>query len=125
MIFVSSLKGIVHKLHLDDLARSMNECRKDTRGGFLIPVTVKLTDPEYERYRHLEINWEISPITKDDLPDEFSPQAVKTVDMFRRKTIDLPYECRYCLIMKQEILYHAIFQMILKIKLNLRYIRSF
>ena len=27
------------------------------------------------------------------LPDIFSPQAVKTVDMFRRKTINLPYEC--------------------------------
>ena len=26
-------------------------------------------------------------------PDVFSPQAVKTVDMFRRKTINLPYEC--------------------------------
>ena len=84
---------IVRTLHLDDLFKSMKECWNDPRGGFLIPVTVKLTDPEYERYRHLEINWEISPITKDDLPDEFSPQAVKTVDMFRRKTFDLPYEC--------------------------------
>ena len=84
---------IVRTLHLDVLFKSMKKCWNGPRGGFLIPVTVKLTDPEYERYRHLEINWEISPITKDDLPDEFSSQAVKTVDMFRRKTFDLPYEC--------------------------------
>jgi len=93
MISLHQLKRIVHKLHLDDLAKSMNECRKDTRGGFLIPASAKVTDSEYARYRHLPIVWSLPPITKDDLPEEFSPRAVKTVDMFRRKTIDLPYEC--------------------------------
>jgi hypothetical protein len=93
MISKASLKEIVHKLHLDDLAKSMNECRKDTRGGFFITVSAKISDAEYSRYRHLPINWSIEPITEDDLPSEFSPNAVKTVDMFRRKTIDLPYEC--------------------------------
>lgn len=48
---------------------------------------------DYSKYRHLPINWSIPPITKEDLPEEFSPQAVKTVDMFRRKTIDLDHEC--------------------------------
>jgi len=93
MISLHQLKRIVHKLHLDDLAKSMNECRKDTRGGFLIPASAKVTDSEYARYRHLPIDWSLPPITNDDLPEEFSPRAVKTVDMFRRKTIDLPYEC--------------------------------
>ncbi len=53
MTSISSLKEIVHKLHLDDLAKSMNKCRKDTRGGFLIPTSAKVTDSEYARYRHL------------------------------------------------------------------------
>ena len=61
--------------------------------GFLIPATAKIMDPEYERYRHLPINWSISPLTEDGLPDEFSPLAVKTVDIFRRKTFNLPNEC--------------------------------
>lgn len=59
----------------------------------MIPTSAKVSDTDYSKYRHLLINWSISPITKDDLPDEFSPQAVKTVDMFRRKTVDLPHEC--------------------------------
>lgn len=93
MISPHQLKRIVHKLHLDDLAKSMNECRKDTRGGFLIPASAKVTDSEYARYRHLPIDWSLPPITNDDLPEEFSPRAVKTVDMFRRKTFNLIDEC--------------------------------
>jgi len=72
MISLHQLKRIVHKLHLDDLAKSMNECRKDTRGGFLIPASAKVTDSEYARYRPLPIDWSLPPITKDDLPEEFS-----------------------------------------------------
>lgn len=93
MISINNIKKIVHKLHLDDLARSINECRKDNSGGFLIPTSAKVSDSEYARYRYLPINWPLPPLTKEDLPKEFSPQAVKTVDMFRRKTIDLPFEC--------------------------------
>lgn len=93
MLSKSSLKQIMHKLRLDDLAKSMNECRKDNTGGFLIPTSAKISDSEYAKYRHLPINWSIAPITKEDLPSEFSYQAVKNVDMFRRKTIDLSYEC--------------------------------
>lgn len=93
MMITDNIKKIAHRLHIDDLLKSMNECRKDNSGGFLIPTSAKISDSEYARYRHLPINWSIPPITKDDLPEEFSPQAVKTVDMFRRKTIDLPYEC--------------------------------
>lgn len=66
---------------------------RDNRGGFLILFEVKITDKEYERYRHLPIDWSLSPITKADLPEEFSEKAVKTVDIFRRKTIGLNFEC--------------------------------
>ncbi len=92
MMSINTIKKIVHMLHLDDLARLMNECRKDNTGRFLIPTSAKVSDSEYARYRHLPINWSLPPLTKEDLPREFSPQAVKTVDMFRRKTIDLPFE---------------------------------
>ena len=93
MIPKISLNQIVNKLHLEGLVKSMWEFRRDNSGGFLIPTSAKVSDTDYGKYRHLPINWSISPITKDDLPDEFSPQAVKTVDMFRRKTVDLPHEC--------------------------------
>ena len=52
-----------------------------------MPTSAKIVDSEYARYRHLLINWSIAPITKEDLPDEFSLRAVKTVDLFRRKTL--------------------------------------
>jgi hypothetical protein len=93
MMSKGSLNKIVHKLHLEGLSKSMREFRRDHTGGFLIPISAKVSDTDYGRYRHLPINWSISPITEDDLPVEFSPKAVKTVDMFRRKTVDLPYEC--------------------------------
>ena len=32
-------------------------------------------------------------ISSEDLPDEFSQKAVKLVDLFRRKTAHLSYEC--------------------------------
>lgn len=93
MISKNSINNIIHKLHLDGFINSQKELLKDNRGGFLIPVSVKVTDVEYGRYRHLPINWSIPPITKEDLPDEFSKKAVRTVDMFRRKTFDLDCEC--------------------------------
>ena len=93
MMSKSSLNKIVHKLHLEGLFKSMRELRRDNRGGFLIPTSAKVSDTDYSKYRHLPINWSISSITEEDLPSEFSPPAVKTVDMFRRKTVDLPYEC--------------------------------
>ncbi len=93
MISLNSLNQILNKLNFTGLVKSMNECLHENSGGFLIPSSSKLTDVEYARYRHLEVNWSISPVTKDDLPSEFSPQAVKTVDMFRRKTVDLNFEC--------------------------------
>lgn len=94
MIIKNSIfNNMAHKLHLDELVKSQKRLLKDNRGGFLMPIEVKITDKEYERYRHLPINWEISSITKDDLPEDFSEKAVKTVDMFRRKTYDLDCEC--------------------------------
>lgn len=93
MISKNSINNIVRKLHLDEFIESHKRLLRDNRGGFLIPFEVKITDKEYERYRHLPIDWSISPITKDDLPAEFSDKAVKTVDMFRKKTHDLNVEC--------------------------------
>ena len=93
MISKSGLKNIANKLHLDGFIESQKELLRDNRGGFLIPASAKIKDVEYARYRHLPINWSISPITKNDLPEEFSQRAVATVDMFRRKTYDLECEC--------------------------------
>ena len=93
MISKNSICNIIHKLHLDDFIESHKRLLKDNRGGFLIPLEVKISDKEYERYRHLPVDWSLPPITKDDLPEEFSQKAVKTVDMFRRKTFNLDVEC--------------------------------
>ena len=93
MISKNSINNIVHKLHLDEFIESHKRLLRDNRGGFLIPFEVKITDKEYERYRHLPIDWSLSSITKDDLPVEFSDKSVKTVDMFRRKTYGLDIEC--------------------------------
>ena len=64
----------------------------NNKGGLLIPTSFKIKDFEFMKYRHLSVNWEIKPVTANDLPEEFSPKAVKLVDMFRRKTINLNYE---------------------------------
>ena len=93
MISKNSINNMVRKLHLDDFIESHKSLLKDNRGGFLIPFEVKITDKEYERYRHLSVDWSIPPITKDDLPDEFSQKAVNTIDLFRRKTFNLDIEC--------------------------------
>ena len=93
MISRNNIKNIVHKLHLDGFIESQKELLRDNRGGFLIPIEVKITDKEYEKYRHLPINWDIPPINNEHLPEEFSQKAVNTVDMFRRKTYDLKCEC--------------------------------
>lgn len=87
------LKKFAHYLNWDERLKTFRKFRKDNSGGFLIPSSSKAIDLDFERYRHLPVNWSVAPITKDDLHDEFSPRAVKTVDMFRRKTVDLPYEC--------------------------------
>lgn len=93
MISKNSICNIIHKLHLDDFVESHKRLLKDNLGGFLIPLEVKISDKEYERYRHLPVDWSLPPITKDDLPEEFSQKAVKTVDMFRRKTFNLDVGC--------------------------------
>lgn len=89
----SILTNMFQKLHLDGFLDSQKRLWEDNRGGFLIPIEAKIADEEYKRYRHLPINWNIPPVTKDDLPCEFSQKAVNTVDMFRRKTFDLDCEC--------------------------------
>ena len=49
-----------------------------------------LTD--FERYRKLKIE-DVSSISPDDLPNEFSAKSFKTVDEFIKKTKNLDYEC--------------------------------
>ena len=93
MISKQDFKNLIHKIHIDSFVDSHKRLHEDNRGGFLIPIEFKIKDKEYERYRHLPVNWSISPITKNDLPKEFSQKAVNTVDIFRRKTFDLDVEC--------------------------------
>ena len=64
----------------------------DDWGALLVPMSLKLEDTEFMKYRHLPVNWQIKPVTGNDLPEEFSQEAVKLIDLFRRKTIDLTYE---------------------------------
>ena len=64
----------------------------DDKGALLVPTSLKLEDTEFMKYRHLPVNWQIKPVTGNDLPEEFSQEAVKLIDLFRRKTIDLTYE---------------------------------
>lgn len=47
------LKKIVHFLKLERQLELLKEFHNDNRGGLLISVTAKITDKEYERYRHL------------------------------------------------------------------------
>ena len=65
----------------------------DNNGALLIPTELLLEDEEFLKYRHLEVNWNIKAITKKDLPNDFSNKAVKLIDLFRKKTINLDYEC--------------------------------
>ena len=69
-----------------------NPLNLDNRGGLLIPINLKIRDEDYCKYRHLEMNPHINSLTCEDLPCEFSQKAVRLVDVFRRKTIDLDYE---------------------------------
>ena len=84
---INNIKKIVRIFHLDELAKSMKECLNDNTRGFLIPASAKLSDSEYECYRFLPVDWSIPPITKEDLPSEFSPQAVKTVECSEEKQL--------------------------------------
>lgn len=90
MISINSFKKIVRDLHLDKIYDSVKECCHDARGGFLIPTSAKVKDSENAKYRHLPINWDLSPITKDDLPEEFSPQAVKPLTCSEEKPLICP-----------------------------------
>lgn len=84
MISNSTLKKIIYlKNHFPKL---------DDKGALLVPTSLKLKDIEFMKYRHLPVNWQIRPVTGNDLPSEFSPKAVKLIDLFRRKTIGLTYE---------------------------------
>lgn len=47
----------------------------------------------YDEYAKLKLSCDSPSIRKEDLPDEFSDKAFKTVDEFIKKTYELDYEC--------------------------------
>ena len=65
----------------------------DNVGAFVLPIELRLQDQEFLKYIHLDVDWDVDSISAEDLPGEFGPHAVKLVDLFRRKTANLPYEC--------------------------------
>ena len=80
------------KSQISKAVHFFNPLNLDNRGGLLIPVNLKIKDRDYCKYRHLKMNPYINSLTSEDLPCEFSKKAVRLVDVFRRKTIDLDYE---------------------------------
>ena len=70
-----------------------NSISIDNRGVFVLPSELKLKDQEFLKYCHLDVDWDVDSISKEDLPPEFCKKAVNLVDLFRRKTANLPYEC--------------------------------
>jgi len=70
-----------------------NSLSIDNRGAFVLPSELKLKDQEFLKYCHLDVDWDANSISKEDLPPEFCKKAVNLVDLFRRKTVNLPYEC--------------------------------
>lgn len=82
MISRKDIFNLMHKLHIDDFIRFQKELLRDNRGSFLLPFEVKITDEDFKRYLHLPVEWSFPPLTRKDLPEEFSQNAVKTVDMF-------------------------------------------
>ena len=46
-----------------------------------------------EEYKKLDVEKDLLTIKKEDLPDEFSDKAFKTIDDFIKKTYNLDYEC--------------------------------
>lgn len=80
-------------LTIDKIKNFLDNFRNDNRGALLIPIELKLKDIDFLKYCHLEVDWDIPPLTKDDLPHDFSNKALKLINLFRRKTINLNYEC--------------------------------
>lgn len=70
-----------------------NALKIDDRGAFVLPFELRLKDQEFLKYCHLDVDWDIPSVSSEDLPEEFDQKAVKLVDLFRRKTANIPYEC--------------------------------
>jgi len=71
----------------------IDDFKIDDRGAFVLPFELRLKDQEFLKYCHLDVDWDIPSISSEDLPDEFCQKSIKLVDLFRRKTVHLPYEC--------------------------------
>ena len=62
---------------------------KDQRGALVLPSEgVGIDDKDWIKYISLKCNEYIEPITLKDLPNDFSEDACRLVDEFRRKTLD-------------------------------------
>lgn len=70
-----------------------NALKIDDRGAFVLPFELRLKDQEFLKYCHLDVDWDIPSVSSEDLTEEFDQKAVKLVDLFRRKTANIPYEC--------------------------------
>ena len=90
--FLLNLKYVINVLIKKFVALN-NELKNDNCGALLIPIQLKVKDQEYKFYRDLAIDWSIPSVKIDDLPSEFSKKACNLVDLFRRKTINLDFEC--------------------------------
>lgn len=71
----------------------IDDFKIDDKGAFVLPFELRLKDQEFLKYCHLDVDWDIPSISSEDLPDEFCQKSIKLVDLFRRKTVHLPYEC--------------------------------
>lgn len=78
---------------MEKIKNTLLEFKNDNRGALILNPELKKSDKEFLKYCHLSVNWDIPSITKDDLPPDFCNMAVKLVDLFRKKTFDLDYEC--------------------------------
>ena len=90
--FLLNMKYIIIEFIMNFFALN-NELKNDNCGALLIPIQLKVKDQEYKFYRDLPVDWSISPVKIEDLPSEFSKKACDLVDLFRRKTINLDFEC--------------------------------
>ena len=78
---------------MEKIKNTLLELKNDNRGALILTPELKKSDKEFLEYCHLSVDWSIPSITKEDLPPDFCNMAVKLVDLFRKKTINLDYEC--------------------------------
>ena len=101
----------------------IDDFKIDDKGAFVLPFELRLKDQEFLKYCHLDVDWDIPSISSEDLPDEFCQKAVKLVDLFRRKTAHLPYECMLFFDYRREKSYIVLLRIILMEELGKKYMK--